>query len=109
MSKLKLSHKEKTYILEYNRSHAQLIERNGFSLEKLAEQPNIHVPLLIVGAFRMHHPKIKEKEIWEVYEAQTGKSALLQALGTMYAETVQSLLGSEDEEVDEKNATWELI
>lgn len=109
MSKIRLSHKEKTYILEYTRNNAMMIERNGFSLEKLTDQPNVQIPLLVRGAFLMHHQKLKEKTIWEIFEAQKDKSGLITALATMYQETVTSLVGDEDEEVDEKNATWELV
>jgi hypothetical protein len=77
-----------------------MIERNGFSLEKLTDQPNVQIPLLVRGAFLMHHSKLKEKTIWEIYEVQTDKTGLLQALATMYQETVTSLVGNEDEEVD---------
>jgi hypothetical protein len=109
MSKIRLSHKEKTYILEYNRNNAMMIERNGFALEKLTEQPNVQIPLLVRGAFLMHHSKLKEKKIWEIFEGQKDKSGLITTLATMYQETVTSLVGDEDEEVDEKNATWELV
>lgn len=109
MSKIRLTHKEKTYILEYNRNNAMMIERNGFSLEKLTDQPNVQIPLLVRGAFLMHHQKLKEKTIWEIFEAQNDRTGLIQALVGMYQETITTLVGNEDEEVDEKNATWELV
>lgn len=109
MSKLKLHHNQKTYILEYTRSIASLIERQGFNIEEVTSKPNVNIPLLVVGAFKFHHPKVKETTIWEVWNAQNKRTELIGALMEMYTDTVQSLLGDDEEEVDEKNATWELV
>ena len=39
------------YTLEYNRRTAQLIEKQGFTLDALTSQPNTMIPLLVWGRF----------------------------------------------------------
>lgn len=107
MSKIKLSYKEKTYTLEFNRRTARIIEENGFSLEEIGNQPNKMIPLLFHGAFLKNHQNIKPSLLDDIYDEQTKKSELIMALANMYADTVKSLVG--DEEDEEKNATWELV
>ena len=107
MSKIKLSYKEKTYTLEFNRRTARIIEENGFKLEEIGNQPNKMIPLLFQGAFLKNHQNIKPTLLDDIYDAQTQKSELIMALANMYGDTVKSLVG--DEEDESKNATWELV
>lgn len=107
MSKIKLVHKDKEYILEFSRNTAKAIEERGFNLELIVNQPNKMIPLLVQGAFMKNHPTLKQVKLDEIYMAQTQKGGLIEALATMYAETVNSLLGNDEEEG--KNATWEMI
>jgi hypothetical protein len=107
MSKIKLTHKDKYYILEFSRNTARSIEERGFNLESVATQPNKMIPLLIQGAFMKNHPTVKAVKVEEIFLAQKGRAGLVNALAEMYAETVSSLIGEEED--DEKNATWEMI
>jgi hypothetical protein len=107
MSKIKLSYKEKTYTLEFNRRTARIIEENGFKLEEIGNQPNKMIPLLFQGAFVKNHQNIKPSLLDDIYDAQTQKSELIMALANMYGDTVKSLVG--DEEDESKNSTWELV
>lgn len=109
MSYLKLEHKEKTYKLEFTRATARIIEENGFVLEELGAKPNKMIPLLFHGAFLKNYRNIKPSLLDDIYEAQNNKSGLLEALGKLYQETINSLVGDDEEEVDEKNATWEFV
>jgi hypothetical protein len=109
MSKIKLTHKNKEYTLEYARYSARSIEEKGFNLELIASQPNKMIPLLLQGAFMKNHPTIKPALVDEIFEAQTKKSGLITALAEMYGETVKSLIGDVEEEDNEKNATWEIV
>ncbi|WP_407453566.1 DUF5055 domain-containing protein [Methanobrevibacter sp.] len=108
MSKIKLQHKDKEYILEFSRNTAKAIEERGFNLELVGIAPNKMIPLLIQGAFMKNHPTLKQTKVEEIFLAQKGRAGLINALAELYAETVNSLLGNEDED-DEKNATWEMI
>ena len=111
MSKIKLTHNDKTYTLEYTRRSARIIEEQGFKLDEIGNAPNKMIPLLWQGAFVKNHQGLKPKKLDEIYKAQTNKSDLIEALATLYADTIKSLIGDEDEEeeTDEKNATWELV
>ena len=108
MSKIRLNYKEKTYVLEYTRRSARIIETNGFKADEVGNQPNVMIPLLWQGAFVKNHPNVKPKTLDDIYEAQNNKSKLIETLVTLYYETVKSLVGDEEED-DEKNATWELV
>lgn len=91
------------YLLEYNRSSAQMIEKNGFDLDKFDAQPNVMIPLLWHGAFLMHHRNVKTKDIDDIYQSLSDKAGLLSALADMYGEATRSLLEDGD---TEKNVTW---
>ena len=65
------------------------------------------IPLLIQGAFMKNHPTLKYVKVEEIFMAQNNRAGLVNALAELYAETVNTLLG--DEEDDEKNATWEIV
>ena len=108
MSKIKLTYKDKDYILEYTRTTARGIEERGFVASKVESSPNRMIPLLVYGAFKKNHPTLKETKIDEIFSAQTRKGDLIGKLAELYAETITSLLG-DGEEADEKNATWEII
>ena len=108
MSKIKLLHKDKEYFAEFTRNTAKAIEERGFNLELIGSQPNKMIPLLIQGAFMKNHPTLKYQKVEEVYLAQTHKGDLIGKLAEMYAETVNSLVGNEEED-DGKNATWEIV
>lgn len=107
MSKIKLVHKDKEYFLEFSRNTAKAIEERGFSLELIGSQPNKMIPLLLQGAFMKNHPTVKAVKVEEIFLAQNGRAGLINAIAELYAQTVNSLLG--DEEDDEKNATWEIV
>lgn len=107
MSKIKLNYKDKEYILEFSRNTAKAIEDRGFSLDQIGTAPIKMIPLLVHGAFMKNHSSLKTVKVDEIFNAQTQKSGLIQALMEMYADTVNTLFG--DEEDEEKNATWEMI
>lgn len=108
MSKIKINHEDKIYTLEYTRRGARIIEDNGFDLEKITSAPNKMIPLLWQGAFVKNHQGLKPNKLDEIFEAQSHKAKLIEALATMYAETIKTLVGDEEED-EEKNSTWELV
>jgi hypothetical protein len=108
MSKIKLTYKEKDYIAEFSRNTAKAIEERGFSVDLIATQPNKMIPLLIYGAFMKNHSTVKQTKIDEIFLAQNHRGELVGKLAEMYVETVNTLVG-DDEDADEKNATWEIV
>ena len=110
MSQIKFNYKNKDYTLEITRRSATVIERNGFVLEEVSTKPNVMIPLLVQGAFLKYHQNLKPSKIEEIFENIANKNALVQALLEMYAETVNTLTGGdEDEEETKGNVTWEKV
>lgn len=108
MSKIKLTYKNKDYELEFTRQAVKNMEAQGFSIDKVSEKPMTMLPILIYGAFIKNHSTTKRKTIDEIAdEFGKDKSKFIQALIEMYAETMNSLMG-DDEDV-EGNVQWEVI
>lgn len=111
---IKVTYKKVDYILEYNRRTASQIESQGFVLSELADKPNVMVPLLVEGAFYMHHRGIKRKLVEEIYDHLTGKTpegedSFIAVLASMYADTINTLT-ADNKDTDEGNvATWSVV
>ncbi len=105
MSKINLTYDKKEYILEYNRQSVKTMESQGFVLEDLAAKPMTMIPLLFQGAFIKNHRGIKRSLMDEIFEEIGDKTALMEALMEMYAET----LGSLTDNNGEGNATWAMV
>ena len=108
MSKINLTYKDRTYTLEFNRNSAALIEKQGFRLNEVESQPVIMVPLLIHGAFIMHHRGLNEEFINNIFDAVAKKSDLVRALMNMYSEVALSYFDDDTEAAEDsgKNAIW---
>jgi hypothetical protein len=105
MSKINLTYEKKEYVLEYNRMSVKTMESQGFVLEELTAKPMTMIPLLFQGAFIKNHRGIKRSLMDEIFEEIGDKTALMEALMEMYAET----LGSLTEGSGEGNATWAMV
>ena len=95
------------YILEYNRRAVEILEKSGFSIEKIHEMPATMLPALFAGAFIMHNKKMSQETIDSLFASLPDKVKLSSTLVGMYNETVSVLL--DDPEDTEGNATWEII
>ena len=105
MSKINLTYEKKEYILEYNRQSVKTMESQGFVLEDLTKKPMNMIPMLFQGAFIKNHRGIKRNLMDEIFEEIGDKTALMEALMEMYAET----LGSLTDGSGEGNATWAMV
>ena len=105
MSKINLTYDKKEYILEFNRQSVKTMESQGFVLEELTAKPMTMIPLLFQGAFIKNHRGIKRNLMDEIFEEIGDKTALMEALMEMYAET----LGTLTEGSGEGNATWAMV
>ena len=105
MSKINLTYEKKEYILEYNRQSVKTMESQGFVLEELTAKPMTMIPLLFQGAFIKNHRGIKRNLMDEIFEEVGDKTALMEALMEMYAETLGTLTDS----AGEGNATWAMV
>lgn len=113
-TKITVTYKDKEYVLEYSRATAKQIEDNGFVLDHLTDKPATMIPLLVYGAFMKNNRGIKRALVDEIYENLIGKTGkdgedgFIGILAEMYAETVSTLVGGDDE-IDEGNAaTWKV-
>ena len=103
MSKISLTYDKNEYTLEYSRQSVRTMEAQGFNFDLLTTKPATMLPMLFEGAFMKNHRGIKRNLISEIYDEIGNKGDLLSALGEMYAETLNSLIGDRD---DEGNVSW---
>ena len=104
MSKIVLNYEKKEYVLEYNRQSVKQMEGQGFILEELATKPMTMIPMLFSGAFIKNCRGTKRAVIDEIYDGIGDKTALMEALMEMYAETLSTLTDGNGE----GNVTWTL-
>ena len=96
------------YTLEYNRAVVILMERQGFNLSEFDSKSALNTSLLVKFAFFLHHRKLSEDEIFEIYESIRGRDEFISKLLDMCSDTYVSLLDDPEEESGEieGNATW---
>ena len=94
------------YTLEFNRNAVTLMEKGGFRLDQIGERPATLIPMLFEGAFLMHHRRVKEEKVHEIYKHVEDKEGLIVKLANMYQETVSSVL--EEDDKDTKKISWEV-
>lgn len=93
------------YTMEFNRNAVVALEAIGFNLNEIISKPNTMIPLLVQGAFYMHHPNMKQDTAMAIFADQKDKMDLIGALREMYVEPTNNLL-DEPEEDKAKNSTW---
>ena len=106
--KSNLTYDKKEYTLEYNRQSVKTMESQGFFLEELTTKPMTMIPLLFSGAFIKNHSGkdgVKRKVVDEIFEEIGDKTALMEALMEMYADTLGSLTDSNSE----GNVSWAMV
>ena len=99
-----LTHENKEYVLEYNRQSVKLMESQGFVLDEITTKPMTMIPMLFQGAFLKNCKGTKRSVIDEIYKGIGDKTALMEALMEMYAETLSTLT----DDNAEGNVTWTL-
>lgn len=100
-----ITHEDKKYTLEFNRTSIRAMERQGFVASKLEDMPMSMIMHLFSGAFMMHHRNIGSAEVDKIYESLSNKEELLAKLSEMYSDPIIALM--EDPTEDEGNAEWE--
>ena len=94
------------YTLEYNRRSVERMERSGFKLD--VEFPNTMITQLFQGAFLMHHKGMTPDRIREIWDAQTNKEKLLEALTKLYTKPLNALMENPEGATDD-NPTWKTV
>lgn len=105
MSKIVLNHEKKEYVLEYSRQSVKTMESQGFVLDEITSKPMTMIPMLFSGAFIKNCKGVKRALIDEIFDGIGDKTALMQALMEMYAETLSTLT----EENAEGNVSWTMV
>ena len=95
------------YTLEFSRKTVSQMEKEGFVIGDLRSKPLTTYPELFAGAFKLHHRKMKENEINEIYNHLTDKEGFIEKLAEMYADTLNTLF-DEPEGDASKNAMWKM-
>ena len=105
MSKIVLNYDKKEYELEYKRQSVKMMESQGFVLDELTSKPMTMIPLLFSGAFIKNCKGIKRSVVDEIFDGINDKTALMQTLMEMYAETLSTLT----DDTGEGNVNWTLV
>lgn len=112
---IKITVNDKTYVLEYTRKTASMLEKNGFEADKLGSMANTMTTKLIHHAFLANHERMKEEKAMEIFMAipKDDRLSVVTALTEMYADTVNTLFGTSSDdgenEPNEGNAVWEVV
>ncbi len=96
---------KKEYTLEYSRRTAQLMEAQGFVADDADRMPLTMIPLLMQGAFLMHHRNLPMATVDEILSRVPDKEGLLEALIELYGDTYTTLT-AEPEGDASKNCAW---
>ena len=102
---LRFTYQDKEYVLEYNRQSVRQMEGQGFVLDEITAKPVTMIPLLFEGAFIKNCRGTKRKVIDSIYSEIGDKTALLEALMEMYAETLSTLT----DDSAEGNVSWAIV
>lgn len=101
----------KQYVLTFNRKTAAMFGDMGYKVSDITNDGKAFtaVPVFVWCALKAKHPSIKKDKAEEIWDALSlkSKSKVLNALVDMYAATYTKLMGSENDEDDEGNASVE--
>lgn len=106
-TKINLTYNETKYTLEFNRDVVKMLEQSGFKLDEFLDKPMTNIELVFSGAFLVNHKNITQTTIDSIFNSLKNKQGLIVELQKMVRECYDSLL--DDSEVDEGNATWEVV
>lgn len=107
MSKqISFEYEKKPYTLEYTLRTAGQANDDGFILDQLGEKPALMIPKLVYWAFIRHHKGINRKQTEDIYAWIRDKNGFISALAEMYADAVNALIDTDDDE--QGNANWTL-
>lgn len=106
MKKVTITADGNKYTLAFNRKTAAMYNDMGYTASDLGTKPLVAVPVFIWCAFKANHPSIKQSKTEAVWDelSKKSKSAVLDALVEMYADTYTSLVGDENGGDDEGNS-----
>lgn len=92
------------YVLEFTRKSVEIMERQGFMVNEIAEKPMTTLPTLFQGAFLAHHRFARRETIDEIFAKMNNKQELIAKLAEMYQEPIATLMDDPGEA--EGNLNW---
>lgn len=104
MDKIVIELNDSKYTLEFNRYALIAMEKKGFNVNAVQSQPLTTLTELSRGAFYMHHPQLKDKEIDAIIDQIPNKVDFTQALAEMYSQAMNALVSNDTEK--KGNVTW---
>ena len=104
MDKIVIELNDSKYTLEFNRYALIAMEKKGFNPSVVESKPLTTLTELSRGAFIMHHPELKDKEIDAIIDEIPNKVDFTQALAEMYTKAMNALVANDTEK--KGNATW---
>lgn len=106
---LNINYNGKAYKAGYDRAAAKMFARMGFTPSDISDKPFDAVIPFVFCAFKKYHSAINQNKVEEIYDALAAnvKPKFLAALLDQYSEAVEGLLGSDNADGAEGNATWE--
>lgn len=97
----------KKYELEYNRSAIVRMEKAGFKIENIKDEPISTITCLLRGAFYMHNPSLEDEEIDAICDQLELGEEFFKVLLKLYTDALMSLSGQDKSK--SKNFKWEKI
>lgn len=100
-----------TYELTFTRDSVEMTERNGFQIGEYTQMKNLltNSKALFYGAFIARNRGIKRKVVDEMFQHIEEKEDLMGILLEMFMDASKSLLATDTEDKNAKNATWEIV
>lgn len=100
-----------TYELTFTRDSVEMTERNGFQIGEYTQMKNLltNSKALFYGAFIARNRGINRKVVNEMFQHIEEKEDLMGILLEMFMDASKSLLATDTEDKNAKNATWEIV
>ena len=98
INQINFDYNGKHYCLEYTRETVKQMEGAGFRMNDLGDMPATRIEQLWQGAFLANHRKTSLTIIKDMFFEMEDREKLLQALATMYNNTLNYLLPDNDGE-----------
>lgn len=102
---INIPYEDRNYTLEFTRNSVKALEERGFVISDIGDKPMTTLPALFAGAFRAHHPWVKQEVVEAIFDRITNREQLFRKLAEMYNETVETLMAEPEDA--EGNLTWD--
>lgn len=88
---LKFTYEGNDYELGFTKRTVQVLDKQGFTVDKLMEYPATYIPMLFEASFIAKHKFVNKDLVEKIYESLPDKKGVVAALAELYAEPVNNL------------------